>query len=67
MKPSPEKYAALPAKSQMGPINIPGAYCQGCGATMALYSYSMIQPEGYDENDKAFYKTCPECPPKPKL
>ena len=36
----------------------PGAYCKNCGETFALYSYSMFQPNGIDENGKAFYNKC---------
>ena len=61
MKPVQEKYDKLPTKEQMGAINIPGVYCQGCGETFALYRYSFQQPDGFDENGKAYYRTCFLC------
>jgi len=61
MKPSQEKYDSLPARDKMGPVNIPGVYCQGCGETFALYRYSVLQPDGFDENGKAYYRACFNC------
>lgn len=61
MKPPDEKYALIPTRKTMGAINIPGIYCKGCGDTFALYSYSVFQADGYDENDKPFYEKCLTC------
>ena len=36
----------------------PGVYCKACGEIFALYSYSVMQPDGVDEDGRAFYNTC---------
>ena len=36
-------------------------YCKKCGYVFALYSYSLIQPHGYDSEGKPFYKYCCFC------
>lgn len=38
--------------------NFPGVYCKTCGRSFALYSYSVPQPDGIDENSKPFYNKC---------
>lgn len=47
-----------------GFMNFPGIYCEGCGETFALYSYSAHQPNGLDENGKPFYHSCFMCEKK---
>lgn len=55
-------YHTIPKKEALKTINIPGIYCKNCGASFALYSFSIAQAHGFDENDKAFYEFCPSCP-----
>lgn len=35
--------------------------CRGCGKIFALYSYSLIQPHGYDTEGKPYYDFCHNC------
>jgi hypothetical protein len=44
--------------------HFPGVYCNNCGETSALYSYSMFQPVGVDENNKPYYDSCFKCKDK---
>jgi len=39
----------------------PGVYCKHCGNVYALYSYSLCQPHGLDENHKPYYNYCFLC------
>jgi hypothetical protein len=32
----------------------PGVYCKHCGEIYALYSYSLFQPDGVDEQSKPY-------------
>lgn len=66
MKPSQEKYDKIPALPTIDwppPffVHIPGVYCGNCGETFALYSYSVIWPNGLDENGKPYYNACFKC------
>ncbi len=66
MKPSKEIYDKIlplcPKDYEEGFMRIPGVYCAGCGETFALYSYSVIPPCGFDENQKPYYTGCFRCP-----
>ncbi len=64
MKPPQDEYDKIPPLPRDGSdfIHIPGVYCQGCGRSFALYSYSAIGPNGIDENGKPFMNVCPFCP-----
>lgn len=58
--PPADQYALilpLPPKGESF-IHMPGVYCQNCGTTLALYSWSMAKPDGVDENQKPYYKCC---------
>ncbi len=44
--------------------HLPGIYCWNCGETFALYSYSAMQPHGFDPNGKPFYYSCFKCEKK---
>jgi hypothetical protein len=59
MKPPQEEYDKIPPLPEPGEqfIHIPGCYCQDCGRTFALYSYSMVYT-GKDENGKAYLTKC---------
>jgi len=41
--------------------HFPGVYCKQCGKVFALYSYSICQPHGLDENHKPYYNSCFLC------
>lgn len=41
--------------------HFPGVYCKQCGQLFALYSYSVYQPNGLDENHKPYYNSCFAC------
>lgn len=63
MKPAKEIYdKILPftIENQKG-FMIPGAYCQACGKTFAVYPYSMIKPSHIDDQNKAYYIGCGLC------
>jgi hypothetical protein len=63
MKPPQEIYETIPPNPDYTKefMNLPGVYCQGCGSTFALYSFSFIPPNGLDENGKPFYHSCFKC------
>lgn len=42
-------------------VMIPGVYCKKCGETYTLYKWSLVIPNGADENNKFFYNTCLNC------
>lgn len=56
----PDGYQVLPRFFQ----HLPGVYCRGCKSTYALYSYSVRQPDGLDENKKPYYESCFKCKDK---
>ena len=60
----PADYDKIPTWEEFrkAKVAVPGIYCQKCGTTFALYSWSMMGPHGLDENKKPFYKNCFECP-----
>jgi hypothetical protein len=60
MKPSKEEYDKIPPLPPAGEqfMHIPGCYCQNCGASFALYSYSILQPGDVDENGKPYFRRC---------
>lgn len=62
----PDKYATIKPVPEEGGFyqNLPGVYCQKCGETFALYSYSLHQPDGVDAKGKPFYRECSFCRPK---
>lgn len=41
--------------------HFPGCYCNNCGETFALYSYSAMQPKNVDENKIPYYNSCFKC------
>lgn len=60
-------YDQIPTKANLKAMNFPGVYCKKCGTSYALYSFSMFQPNGFDENDKAYYDWCFACQKKIQL
>lgn len=58
-----ENYDNIPTFEKLKGINIPGCYCENCGQTFALYSYSSIKPTKIDENKKFYYDFCHLCLP----
>jgi hypothetical protein len=39
-------------------MHFPGVYCATCGIISALYSYSIIAPNGIDENNRPYINQC---------
>lgn len=58
-----ENYNDIPTARKLRSVNIPGCYCENCGQTFALYSYSIIPPTKVDENNKLCYESCHFCQP----
>lgn len=56
-----ENYNEIKEMSNGDFRHFPGVYCKNCGETFALYSYSLIQPDGIDDNLKPFYNDCFRC------
>jgi hypothetical protein len=65
VKPPPDVYDSIKPLPPPGSwfMHFPGVYCQGCGETFALYSFSAIGHDGVDENGKPFLAACCHCRP----
>jgi hypothetical protein len=61
----PIDYDLIPKRKNLGLVNVPGVYCKSCGKSFELYSFSILKPNSFDENDKPYYDKCFDCLNKP--